>query len=338
LAVGGGTPTYLSVPELETLFALADQLLGSACGNLPASVETSPETADEDKLAFLRARGVTRISLGVQSFLEAETSSVGRPQAAAVVHRALERIRSFDFATLNLDLIYGLPGQTIHSWLASLESALRYLPEELYIYPLYIRPLTGLGRSSRAWDDLRLECYRVARELLLSRGYEQVSMRMFRAAHAPGEAGPAYCCQDDGMIGLGCGARSYTREVHYATEYGVRPERVREILAEYASRSSEAFARAEYGFRLNADEQRRRFVLQSLLQVAGLSISDYRHRFGSDPFDDLPLLLELETLGLATRSSTTLTLTETGLERSDTIGPWLYSPAVQARMETYEWH
>src|SRR6185369_12116493 len=148
---------------------------------IPASCETSPLTADEARLRVLRERGIDRVSIGVQSFVEAEVGAIGRSQRTSVVEQALERIRKFDFPVLNLDLMYGLPGQTVASWLASLQSALRFEPEELYLYPLYVRPLTGMSRHPKEWDDIRLACYRKARSLLLHSGYEQVSMRMFRS-------------------------------------------------------------------------------------------------------------------------------------------------------------
>jgi oxygen-independent coproporphyrinogen-3 oxidase len=337
-AVGGGTPTYLDVRNLEALFDVAAGTLGADLSGLPVSVETSPGTAEPARLTLLRARGVDRVSLGVQSFVEAEVTAVGRPQKTAEVEEALTRIREAGFPTLNIDLIYGLPGQTAASWLASVRAALRYAPEELYLYPLYVRPLTGLGQSRRAWDDVRLTCYREGRALLLDAGYTQVSMRMFRAAHAPGGTGPVYCCQEDGMIGLGCGARSYTRALHYASEYAVRAAGIREILADYVARPDEAFDQADYGFRLDPDEQRRRYVLQSLLCGEGLRHDVYERRFGTAVGADLPELAELEPLGLATRTAEGLRLTATGLERSDTIGPWLYSPAVRGLTEAYAWH
>jgi oxygen-independent coproporphyrinogen-3 oxidase len=337
-AVGGGTPTLLDVAGLAILLDIAAELLGPAAGKVPTSVETSPETAQPDKLAFLRERGVTRVSLGVQSFRPAETAAVGRPQKTADVQSALEQIRRLNFPVLNIDLIYGLPGQDTADWLDSVRAALRYRPEELYLYPLYVRPLTGLGRSRRAWDDHRLVCYREARDLLRAEGYEQVSMRMFRAAHAPADDGPVYCCQDDGMVGLGCGARSYTRAVHYAGTYAVRARGVKEIIADYVARPAAAFAAAGRGFRLDPEEQRRRYVLQTLLQRDGLPLAAYRRRFGSDALDDLPQLADLEPRGLARREGDILALTDAGLERSDVIGPWLYSPAVRALMEDYPWH
>jgi oxygen-independent coproporphyrinogen-3 oxidase len=337
-AVGGGTPTFLDVRQLDALLDVADSLLGPAAGQVPASVETSPETADRDKLALLRRRGLTRISIGVQSFVEGETAAVGRPQKAAAVVAALDAIRAAGFPVLNVDLIYGLPGQTVAGWLDSVRAALRWAPEELYLYPLYVRPLTGLGQSRRSWDDHRPECYREARDLLRAAGYRQLSMRLFRAAGCPPDDGPVYCVQDDGMVGLGCGARSYTRAVHYSGAYAVRARGVRDLIADYVARPAESFAAVDHGFRLDGDEQRRRFVLLTLLQQPGLPLGEYHRRFGSDALDDLPQLADLEPRGLAVREGDTLSLTDAGLERSDVLGPWLYSAAVRQRMEGYQWH
>jgi oxygen-independent coproporphyrinogen-3 oxidase len=336
-AVGGGTPTLLEPGELTSLLDLAERLLSPAARTIPASVETSPQTAEAEKLAVLRERGVRRISIGVQSFVETETAAVARPQKTGDLHAALERLRAAGFPVLNIDLMYGLPGQTVTSWLDSVRAALQYAPEELYLYPLYVRPLTALGQSRRSWDDLRLDRYREGRDLLRSAGYRQISMRMFRAAHVPADEGSAYCCQEDGMVGLGCGARSYTRAVHYAGAYAVRARGVRALIADYIARPAEAFAVADHGFRLDADEQRRRFVLQSLLQCDGLDLAAYRRRFGTEVWDDLPQLAELEPRGLARAEGNTLALTGAGLELSDAIGPWLYSPEVRRRMEGHAW-
>jgi oxygen-independent coproporphyrinogen-3 oxidase len=225
----------------------------------------------------------------------------------------------------------------VTSWLASVGATLRWRPEELYLYPLYVRPLTGLGNARLDADDIRPDCYREARAQLLDAGYVQVSMRLFRAGHAPAEDGPVYCCQEDGMVGVGCGARSYTRALHYATEYAVRAPGIREILADYVARPDEAFDYADYGFRLGPEEQRRRYVIQSLLSGEGLAPAAYRHRFGTEAFDDLPELGELEPLGLARRDPERLSLTGEGIEHSDALGPWLYSVAVRSLMGGYAW-
>ncbi|MBX7220866.1 MAG: STM4012 family radical SAM protein [Blastocatellia bacterium] len=336
MAIGGGTPTYLSPAQLDFLFDIAEDLFGINAHRIPVSVETSPLTSEMEKLRVLRARGVDRISMGVQSFVEAETAAVGRRQKNADLFHALDRLAQAGFPTRNLDLIYGLPGQTVASWLVSVQTALRFAPEELYLYPLYIRPLTGLGRKDTHWNDVRLDCYREARSLLLSEGYEQLSMRMFRKKGVSLESGPVYCCQEDGMVGLGCGARSYTSGLHYSNEYAVGVPAVRSILADYLTRHDATFDMASYGIRLSAEDQRRRFVIQSLLQTEGLDLNRYQARFGTEVWADLPQLKLLQEAGLIHQRAETVQLTASGLERSDVIGPWLYSESVRSLMEGCE--
>jgi oxygen-independent coproporphyrinogen-3 oxidase len=336
LAVGGGTPTLLDVAGLHTVFDLAEKVMGADPHGIPVSVEVSPETVDAAKLRALRSRGTDRVSIGVQSFIEAEVAAVKRPQQTAQVEAALDLIRSTGFPTLNLDLIYGMEGQTVESFLFSIRQALRFSPEELYLYPLYVRPLTFLGKKARAWDDLRLSLYRAGREFLLSQGYTQVSMRMFRARHAPDAGGPVYRCQEDGMVGLGCGARSYTGGVHYSSEYAVGSREVRSIIASYSERTEASFGEVGYGFRLDAAEQRRRYLLLSLL-AEGVDLAGYRQRFGAEVLGDFPELAELEAHGLARPVGGVLKLTEAGVERSDLIGPWLHSEGVRSLSQEYAW-
>lgn len=347
-ALGGGTPSYLDVSQLDRLFGML-RAGGVDLRAIPAGMEVSPETVDAGKMALCRDAGIDRISMGIQSFSEAEVRALVRPQQRDVVERAIAAIRAQRFPTLNLDLIYGIEGQTVDSFSASIDSALAFAPEELYLYPLYVRPLTGLGRIADGGRDGkrrfalqpepvddRLAMYRAGRDRLLAAGYTQVSMRMFRAPHAPAtDAGPAYCCQDDGMVGIGCGARSYTRDLHYASEYGVSRRGVVDILDHYLSLSHEDFACVDHGIALDGDEQRRRHAIQSLLVKPGLSLSAWHARFDSAAFDDLPQLRELEPVGLARLDGDLLALTDEGFARADTLGPWLISPAVAARMTDY---
>ena len=334
-ALGGGTPTFLDAAELERLFAVASETMGAEIGSIPASVETSPDSAEHERLAFLREVGVDRISIGVQSFDAARAKALGRPQKRADVHRAIRAIQDLGFPTLNIDLIYG-GGETLDEWRANVREALTYEPEELYLYPLYIRPLTGLGRSGRACSDARLAAYRAGRDLLLDRGYRQLSMRYFRAEHAPDLDAPVYSCQTDGMVGLGPGARSYTARLHYSSEYAVGRSGVRSILDGFIESSGEAFELVDYGCRLTEDERRRRFTMQSLLLSEGLTRDLYRFTFGEDVLSHLPGLVELERLGLALITSDRIRLTPSGLERSDVVGPWLGSAAIRQRMEQFQ--
>lgn len=337
-AIGGGTPSYLSAAQLSRLFEAACRHFALELPGVPAGIEVSPETATRDRLKVCREAGINRVSMGVQSFLDAELKSLARPAHTREVIEAVDTVRDLGFSTLNLDLIYGVAGQSIASFESSVQAALRLQPDELYLYPLYVRPKTGLGKHQKhaTQEDIRLPMYRAARELLLESGYTQVSMRMFRAPGAAESSGPAYCCQNDGMVGIGCGARSYTRTLHYSDHFGVARASVTSILQQYVNASEASFAQARYGFQLNPVEQRRRYLIQSLLIFPGLYEEEYTARFGTLPLDDFPQLSELLSEGLAYRQNGLLTLTAEGMAHADTIGPWLTSDEVVARMESYE--
>ncbi|MFG2964847.1 STM4012 family radical SAM protein [Streptomyces sp. NPDC048288] len=341
-AFGGGTPTFLTAAELTRLCDIAERRMGADLRAVPLSVEASPATATADRLAVLAERGTTRLSLGVQSFVDSEARAAVRPQRRADVEAALARIREAGIPVLNIDLIYGIDGQTEQTWLRSLDAALAWRPEELYLYPLYVRPLTGLGRrtatdSDPAWDAQRLHLYRTGRDHLLAHGYTQQSMRMFRRADAPPQGADDYACQTDGMIGLGCGARSYTSGLHYSFDYAVDMHEIRGIVDDYVSRPAGDFAHAEIGRRIGVDEARRRHLLQSLLQAEGLRHDDYRTRFGAAPGDHFATELgRFADRGWLTDDGTVLRLTPEGLAHSDAIGPGLFSPAVRAAMAAYE--
>ncbi|MER2251780.1 STM4012 family radical SAM protein [Methylorubrum podarium] len=340
MALGGGTPTFLGAADLDRLLADLRDTFGATPLAVPASVETAPGTTTPERLAVLREHGVERVSIGVESFRDDEARAMGRPQARRSVEAALGAIRDARFPVLNIDLIYGGAGQTPASFLESVEAALAWEPEEIFLYPLYVRPLTGLGRrdrpaeDDRAWDARRLAIYRAARDRLRAAGYAQVSMRMFR--RGPEAAwGPAYDCARDGMVGLGAGARSYTAALHYATAYAVGQTGVAAIVADYVARDAQRHGHADYGARLDAEDRRRRFVLMHLLQASGLPLRAYAARFGTPLLDDLPDLADLVEAGLASLDADHLALTEVGLERSDAIGPWLQTAGVRERMRTY---
>ncbi|MFH9726585.1 STM4012 family radical SAM protein [Streptomyces sp. NPDC017254] len=341
-AFGGGTPTFLTAAELERLCDIAEKRTGVDLRAVPLSVETSPATATADRLALLAERGATRLSIGVQSFVEAEARAAVRPQHRADVESALGRIRDTGVPVLNIDLIYGIDGQTERTWRSSLDAALVWRPEELYLYPLYVRPLTGLGRrlspaADLEWDEQRLRLYRYGRDHLLSHGYEQVSMRMFRRTDAAPLGPDDYACQTDGMIGLGCGARSYTSALHYSFDYAVDMREIRTIIDAYTG--TEDFSRAEVGRWVDAGEARRRHLLQSLLQAEGMPLAGYEERFGASPFADFPAELgRFEVLGWLDEEAPAglLRLSPEGLAHSDGLGPELFSPSVRAAMAAYE--
>ncbi len=334
LALGGGTPSLMSASQIDQLFSsLANQLLLDTA-HVPTSFEVSPYTAKPDKIKLLKQIGVERISIGIQSFIEEETKQIGRHQPPAQLNTALENIKEQNFTTLNLDLIYGIPGQTEMSWKYTLEQTLRYAPQEIYLYPLYIRPLTGIGKrdlkNQQTTEDTRKRLYRIGRDYLFEQGYEQLSLRMFRKRGLGEESGPVYSCQEDGMLGLGVGARSYTSQLHYSSRYAVSRRGVTEIVNDYVESIHSGMAPINYGFELNKDDQHRRYLILSLLSSEGIKFDLYQNRFKTELLQDFPELEQLVQHQFAKSTSATMALTQKGLEYSDSIGPWLYSGKVNS--------
>lgn len=340
MALGGGTPTYLLPGDLERLLDVARNVMGADPSRVPTSVETSPASASTGSIQLLADAGIRRVSIGIQSFVPDEVATLGRDQTPEQVASALGLIRRAGFPVLNIDLIYGIPGQTLSSWRESLDAALQYTPEELYLYPLYTRPLTGLAGVDQqrvaAHEDPRLRMYRAGRQHLLDAGYRQVSMRRFCSPgwqHAP----VRYSCQQDGMVGLGCSTRSYTRQLHYSSGYAVGQRPIRDLLHRYIQSDDEQFMFATHGIRLDPDDQRRRHIIKSVLLADGLSLDEYQQLHGRHAIDDLPGLSDLEARGWLTRQDSRLKMTAAGLEHADVIGPLLYSPRVRALMDSYSW-
>lgn len=167
-------------------------------------------------------------------------------------------------------------------------------------------------------------------------------MRHFRRSDACSVI-TEYTCQDDGMVGLGCGARSYTRDLHYSFDYAVSVRGVRAVIDDYLARPPGDFAFAEVGFTLDGTEQRRRWLVKSLLRADGASTGAWRERFGDAGLEgsarepaELPRLGELHDRGWLAEDGERIRLTDEGLAHSDAIGPWLVSGPVHAAMQEYQ--
>lgn len=146
LTIGGGTPLLLSEAQLRRVFSMI-------FAHLPFDedrtivIETAPAQTTAEKLKILKEAGVTRVSMGIQSFFDAELKTLKRQHLADCARRALELLMTFSFPCVNIDLIYGIPGQTADTFLASVKEAAAYGVEEIFLYPLYIKHGAKLERE-----------------------------------------------------------------------------------------------------------------------------------------------------------------------------------------------
>lgn len=324
-AVGGGTPLILDEGQLEELFCLAE-LFGVHPSRVFTSVETSPEYTQKSVLRQLRARGVERLSMGVQSFNETELKKLKRRPGLGTVVGALENIVEAGFPQFNLDLIYGIEGQTVESFMRSLNTALTYRPNELFIYPLYVRPGTRI--NVRSTDDIGYAIYKSARELLVGQGFVQTSMlRFVRRETTETE----FSCGDEVMLSCGAGGRSYLGNLHYATPYAVRQQAIADEIDHYIRTTD--FMTAANGFLLSTEEMQIRFIIKNLMYHRGVDLAEYEKRFGEKP--DRNLFREFTDRGWIEETGRIVRLTEEGMAYSDYIGQAFISPVVRKLMSEY---
>ena len=143
---GGGTPTTLSSQQLATLLATSAQVFGLA-PDAEVTIEAHPGSVSRDSLAHLREAGCTRLSFGAESMDQTELDRVGRPGSPSTTLHVMAMAREAGFTNINLDLMYGLPGQTLESWATSLRQTIELAPEHLSCYALTIEEGTHLKSS-----------------------------------------------------------------------------------------------------------------------------------------------------------------------------------------------
>jgi putative oxygen-independent coproporphyrinogen III oxidase len=188
--VGGGTPTLLPAGDLARVLHRLRELLAFAPG-AEVTVEANPETVDAAMAAGLAGAGVTRVSMGAQSFDDRVLAALGRVHDAARVEAAVATLRAAGVPALNLDLIYGGPGEDDRSWAATLEAAVALEPEHLSAYALTIEPATKFGRlvaagrmAEPAEDDLA-DRYDTVCQVLGGAGYAHYEVSNWaRPGHA----------------------------------------------------------------------------------------------------------------------------------------------------------
>ncbi|RKI41156.1 coproporphyrinogen III oxidase family protein [bacterium D16-51] len=332
LTLGGGTPLILSIPQLQKVFSLAKNYFQFDSGNFPIVIETSPNQTTPEKLELLKEEGVTRISIGVQSFQETELAVLHRFHHAASACKALDAIKDKDFDCLNIDIIYGIPGQTTKSLLDSLSQALAFEPEELFVYPLYIKPGTVLYQENCRCSTNAMEMYRQARDFLKSAGYQPWSMRRFVKTSTPSL--PESSCGFGNTLSIGCGGRSYIGNLHFCMPYAVKQENCLSILETYILEKD--YLKISHGFLLPPEEQKRRYVIRHILFGKGISLAEYKNHFSEDVRKDFPILSEWEKNNYAAAADGYITLTEEGFCLSDYLGPQLISPDIQEKMDAFE--
>jgi oxygen-independent coproporphyrinogen III oxidase len=274
---GGGTPSLLDPAEIAGLIAaLRDAFTVSA--DAEVTLEANPDTVDEGRLAAYRAAGVTRLSMGVQSFRDEELRRLGRIHDAQRAVTALEAARAAGFDNVSLDLMMWLPGQSVAQWLESVDALVACAPDHasLYLLELYpnapLQELMAREQWSRTADDDAADMYEQGLARLEAAGWAQYEISNV--------ARPGRACRhnlkywhDSGWLAFGCGA--------HGSREGVR---FRHVAAtdEYVARVQAGADPVAERRVLSSEEQLSEALFMGLRLTEGISLPAIAERFGVD--------------------------------------------------------
>ncbi|MBI1242696.1 MAG: coproporphyrinogen III oxidase [Nostoc sp. RI_552] len=210
---GGGTPSLLSVEQLQNILVALKKHFGIA-SDVEISMEVDPGTFDLAHISGYRSAGVNRVSLGVQALQSELLRVAGRSHSVVDIFTSVELIHQVEIPEFSLDLISGLPHQSLEQWQASLKQAVKFMPTHISIYDLTIEPGTVFGRYYQPGDkplptdETTVKMYQMAQQVLTSAGYEHYEISNY--------ARPGHQCRHNRVYwenrpyyGFGMGAASY---------------------------------------------------------------------------------------------------------------------------------
>ncbi|MBI5150220.1 MAG: oxygen-independent coproporphyrinogen III oxidase [Candidatus Omnitrophica bacterium] len=285
---GGGTPTFLNESQIERLYKGTLKYFDvDPAGEI--AIEIDPRTIDKSKVRKLRALGFNRVSMGVQDFSEDVQKEVNRWQPYPIVKEFNDWCRELKFASVNFDLIYGLPRQTPESFSATVEKVVALAPERVALYSFAYVP--WLKRHQRKIDesllpsaDAKLDIFLRARERFLESGYQAIAMDHFALADddlaKAFEAGTLYrnfmgytVKPADEYIGLGVTSIGFLENTYAQNE--------KALPAYYAALDAGRLP-VERGKVLTDDDRARRWAINSLMCRFRIDKRDFQKEFHAD--------------------------------------------------------
>jgi len=273
--VGGGTPTVLLPDQMERFLRMVRTYFPANPAEVEFSMEANPGTTDEDKLAVMKEGGVNRISFGVQSFNNDLLAAIGRIHNTDDVFRSIENAKKLGFSNLSIDLMFGLPKQTVDIMQATLNEALALDLQHYSIYSLKVEENTLFhtlfhkNQLPLPSEDEEVDMYELIMRRLEEAGYQQYEISNF--------AKPGYESKHNSMYwrnrsyyGLGAGAHGYMNGQRHVNVKGIQP---------YIDATKQGLPITEQ-FEVTRQEAMEDFMMVGLRMLEGVRNADFMSQFG----------------------------------------------------------
>lgn len=311
---GGGTPSLMSPDEINRIIDYTNALFPFV-PNAEVSMEINPDDLTDSMLLGYINAGVNRFSVGLQSLNDDELNALGRRHDTAACYRAVELIQSHN-VNFSIDLIYGIPGQSVDSWLQTLAGAIALAPKHVSMYCLIIEEGTRLhelvhsGTVILPDDETMRTMFLSAVAMLAESGFEQYEISSFAREGFKCRHNLAYWTGKD-YLGVGPSAASYVHPLRWKNV----PD-IDRYLTDIAKSGKAVFEIDD----VTPDAELREFVMLSLGLSQGLDLAEYKKRFNADFVSVHRDILDLyHSLGLLNYDSVSVRLTPAGMFVSDEI-------------------
>jgi len=314
LFIGGGTPTMLSEKQLDRLFTRVYSVIDRKKLK-EITIEANPDSINEDRVKVLEAN-VSRVSLGCQSFHDRFLQKLHRIHNVDAIYSAFETLRKHNINNINLDLIYGIEGQSTADVLYNVEKAVNLKPEHLSFYMLTVYGHTEFGRMAEdgllnlPHDDVIEHMYLCGCEAMEKAGYRQYEISNF--------AMPGKKClhnlkywQSQEYIGIGSAAASYFQGKRYVNTAGP---------ADYIKKIKMSGNPAETSEIITPEIRQKEYIMLRLRTVEGIDLEDFKKIFNYDFYEKYSNIIgKMLDEGLAICGSGKLSLTGKGFMISNEI-------------------
>lgn len=315
LYLGGGTPSQLPIPLLARLInGLRNVFDLTALEEF--TVEANPDDVSPEWCAAVTALGVNRVSMGVQSFEDHILRFIGRRHSSRQAADAVANLRSAGIGNISIDLIFGLPGQTVDSWKSSVEQAIDLKPQHISAYGLTYEEGTRLwrqrenGEVTEVPEEQCMEMYRILVDKLQAAGYEHYEISNFALPGYHSRHNSSYW-DDTPYLGLGAAAHSYDGKVRRWNPHDLQ-QYINQVMA-----GERAYDLEEMTLRERYDER----VMLGLRTARGVDVERLRADFGDEAWQHFTREAQrhIEASHLRVTDDNRYVLTRAGIMLSDTV-------------------
>ena len=330
LHFGGGTPSLLTPEQLGRIVSalqVVNPRILETC--LEVSIEATPESIEKEKFQGYRQAGINRVSMGVQSLVDAEVRLANRcvefeRDAVSMLSEAVSTLRDIGVSDVVVDLMIGIEEQTIESFEQTLRRTIALRPETVQLYALGVMPQTALGRRRppKLMPGPEIyHCYDLGRQLFSAAGYRRDSHDRYTLHPVNGFLQGDFNIRGMSLVGLGAGARSYAQNMHVRNTYASLNGR--KALLEYMANVTAGRHSVESGVSLDQGERMRQYAIG---HIQALNAEEFQRRFGLRYEEAFPeLLRQMLELDLVIWNEPFWKLTERGLLFRDLLGRSMFS-------------